>query len=274
MICYSKEILQVKRVGRKRMPRYRLGWQILCLYHVALLFVLCEAQSTCENGGIIEMPNYLYLSNNMWGENYAYSEFYECITYDATNNTNGVKYQWWGGPNTVKAYPANVAGWAWGYYYGQGSGGLPVRVYENHTITTSWQVFHPPSSEYESYDVSYDLWLGPNGDTNPSSPAVEVMVWLTYLNLQPIGSYQTTMNAWGAQWELWYGMNPGGWQVFSFKRTTPTLTVENQNLSDFINYLWTSNQLDGRKYLCGIQAGVELSQGQGDFYWTYTLNVQ
>ena len=241
---------------------------------VVSLLLCSTARAQCNFDDYINLPDSTYLFNNMWGQDSANPGYYECIAYGSANRTSTVKYSWSGNPNAVKAYPAVVAGWSWGYRYGQGAGGLPVRVYENHTILTSFEVQHVTMGGTEAYDVSYDLWLGPNDEENPSSPAVEIMIWLTEENLQPLGSYQYSMSMWGTQWDFWSGWNDGGWTTFSFVRKSKTWSVTNQNISDFVNWLWTSNQLDGRKYLVGIQAGVELSEGEGEFQWQYSLNVQ
>ena len=52
-------------------------------------------------------------------------------------------------------------------------------------------------------DVAYDLWFGHNEEPNPLAPSVSVMIWLNWLNLQPLGSYQTTVTVWNEQWDLW-----------------------------------------------------------------------
>ena len=43
---------------------------------------------------------------------------------------------------SVKAYPAIIRGWHFGYKYGQGAGGLPVRIYDRPSMMTSWSVTH------------------------------------------------------------------------------------------------------------------------------------
>ena len=66
----------------------------------------------------------MYMYNNKWGKDQATSDSKQCIT------ANSVEYKWVSAQNydSVKAYPAIVKGWHWGYRYGEGVGNLPVMV--------------------------------------------------------------------------------------------------------------------------------------------------
>ena len=96
--------------------------------------------------------------NNEWGASQATSASFQCIL-----GTN-VTYNWV--PNvsydSVKGYPAIVAGWHWGYKYGQGVGNLPVLLSSKPTIMTSWSIAHV-SSTNEELNTSWDIWLGGSG---------------------------------------------------------------------------------------------------------------
>lgn len=76
--------------------------------------------------------------NNKWGKGQASGDSWQCI------HDNRVEYKWvtQSGGNSVKAYPAMIAGWHYGYKYGQGTGGLPARVYDRPKLMTSWRISH------------------------------------------------------------------------------------------------------------------------------------
>lgn len=274
--------------------------KVFCLFTLVSL-VSCTAISPIDNASVntangsainaqatdlwyhdakFDFGNYTYLVNNQWGSSSAKPGWWQAITRE-DNGSYSYKYEWWsanGQNDTVKGYPALVRGWHWGYYYGQGNGGLPKRIYENHSMMVSWKVTHQNWGPYESGNQSFDIWIGNIDEQNPANPNVEIMIWLNKKDQSPIGSYQNTVYIWGANWDRYSGtMNDGqghSWQVISFLRQQNTWQYDNVNLSDFINYLWNNNLLDGRKYVCGIEAGHEIMQGKGyNHIDYYNLNI-
>lgn len=84
--------------------------------------------------------------NNKWGKNDATSDSYQCIT------ANSVEYKWISSNayyNSVKAYPAIVYGWHWGYHFGPDPNGLPKRVWERPNMMTTWKVSQVKDEEFE-----------------------------------------------------------------------------------------------------------------------------
>jgi hypothetical protein len=228
--------------------------------------------SDCANRSYIQLPNSAYFFNNQWGRDAAKPGYYECI--EGTT----VTYSWQAldpSKYLVKAYPAIVTGWHFGYLNGEGSGGLPVLVESSPTLKISWSVKHTNLGNIESYDTSFDMWLGGVGEKDPSGPTSEVMVWMNCVDQHPLGTYAETVNFWGLEFDLYahFGGNPA-WNVFSFVPKENTWSFNNQDLFDFFYHLWKVKKwIDGGQYICGIEAGNELLQGQGTFTHTYSLKV-
>jgi hypothetical protein len=137
---------------------------------------------------------------------------------------------------------------------------------------TSWKVGHSKKQDYEQLNTSWDIWLGQADEQNPGAPSVEVMIWLNHVAQYPIGQKVDNINVWGENWDVWRGNI--GWDVFSFVNTKGIWEVNNVNIMDFFEYLWEKkNWLDGRKYICGIENGNEVMDGEGGFTWDYKLKV-
>ena len=228
--------------------------------------------SVCNNGGMIQLQNSAYYLNNQWGASTAKPGYYQCL--DGTT----VSYSWWSADGTdynVKAYPAIITGWHWGYVNGQGSANLPVIIYSTPSIMVNWAVQHTNTGNYETYNTAFDIWLGGINEQNPSQPTTEIMIWMNHINQYPLGSYVETITIWNSQFDVYasWGGSPA-WHVFTFIQKQNTWSFNNVNLFGFFNYLWNTKQwIDGRQYICGIEAGNEIIQGQGTFTHTYSLKV-
>ena len=141
---------------------------------------------------------------------------------------------------------------------------------------TTWNVKHTKTQDFEQGNTAWDIWLSPIDEPNPSYPGVEIMIWINHVAQYPIGSKTETVDMWGAQWDLWRGtMSSGGhtWDVFSFVKKYDTWSINNQNIYDFIGYLWKKNWVDGRRYIIGIEAGNEIMDGAGTYTYDYHLSV-
>ena len=63
------------------------------------------------------------------------------------------------------------------------------------------------------------------------------------------------------------------WDVFTFVNQQGIWGIDNQNLFDFFDLLWKRNQVDGRRYIIGVEAGNEVMDGEGSFTYNYDLKV-
>ena len=145
----------------------------------------------------------------------------------------------------------------------------------NPSIHADWSVQHQNQADYETYNTAFDMWLGNDGETNPSQPAVEVMVWMNHVHQGPLGSYVETVNLAGSTYDLYayWGGSPA-WKVFSFIQKNGTWSYNNIDVFSFFNYLWHNKQwISGNQYIIGIEAGNEIIQGKGTFTHTYSLRV-
>lgn len=237
----------------------------------SLTFLSAQADE-CAPWSMIQEANYAYFLNNQWGSGAAKPGYYQCL------NGYTVSYSWWsanGQDDGVKAYPAIITGWHWGYVNGQGNANLPVLVSSQPTITVNWSVQHVNQGNWETYNTAFDIWLGANGETNPSQPTTEVMIWMNHLHQYPLGSYVETINMIGSQFDVYayWGGSPA-WRVFSFIQKQNTWSFNNVNIYGFFQYLWQTKQwIDGQQYIVGIEAGNEILQGQGTFTHNYNLQV-
>jgi hypothetical protein len=230
-----------------------------------------QAASTCSSGGTVAMGKY-YVNNNLWGA--GSGSGWQC-SWDSWQSGDtigwGTTWNWSGEPNSVKSYSSVVLGWHWGWQ--RPGTELPVRVGDYRSIPTTWNY---SVSQSGTMNVAYDLWLHPMSNPGSSNnPTDEIMIW-SYRDggAGPAGTYQTTVNIGGANWDLYRGWidagNGVGWNVFSFIRTSNTTSV-NLNLRDFTGDLIWRGWLSGDKYLSSIQAGTEVFYGNGrvdtNSYW-------
>ena len=102
-------------------------------------------QRVCGEWETIDIGNNMYVLNNMWGKGDATQDSYQCVT------ANTVEYKWVSAQsyNSVKAYPAIIMGWHWGYHFGEGAGGLPQRLYSRPSLMTSWSISHEKWETFE-----------------------------------------------------------------------------------------------------------------------------
>ena len=164
--------------------------------------------------------------------------YYQCLE-DTT-----VTYSWRSTNSTihdVKAYPAIITDWYWGYVNGQGSANLSVIINSMPIIIVNWLVQHTNTGNNETYDTAFDIWLGGMNEQNPSGPSTEVMIWINHLYNNPLGSYIETIAIWNSEFEAhayWGGAY--AWNAFSFVQKQNTWSFNNINLFEFFNYLWNT----------------------------------
>eukprot|EP01084_Bolivina_argentea_P035100 65106_1 len=259
-----------------------------------LAFVtICAADSnlTCQNGASFDVGNYLYLSNNEWGRQHGGNGYYQCIQLIGSNNNEyKITYFWntnnQSSPYSVKSFPMVVAGWnpGVGYRYGAGAGNIPFQVKDKPKVITTWNTIHSNTntSMMEIYDVAWDIWLGKDNVilnvTGQNSAQTEIMIWTSYTpKTDPIGKViANNLSFWGYNWILYGGVGSGhSFTTYSFLYQGHNIwNLNNVDLNDIFAYLNDNKYINDTQYVCGILAGIELRQGQGEFtYTTYTLNI-
>ncbi|KAL8838187.1 MAG: hypothetical protein Q9170_002230 [Blastenia crenularia] len=165
-------------------------------------------------------------------------------------------FSWAGDKNAIKAYPNAQAK--------DNTPCKPLNQYK--TMPSSWSWSYGSTSI--TGDVAYDAFLNPtcNGPGDPHT--YEVMVWLAQLGgLNPIsdGSPASGINLAGSAWKLYSGKNQQtGTTVYSFVAETQVNDFQG-DLMDFFGYLVKSKGVDGGLMVTGVQAGTEVSVGEGRF---------
>ena len=226
----------------------------------------------CNNNEMIVLSSSTYYLNNLWGASTAKPGYCECLA------GTTVSYTWASvspGSKSVKAYPAIITGWHWGYALGQGSANLPVIINSIPTIMVNWTVHHSDPGGSEWYDTAFDIWLGGINELDPNQPSAEIMIWMNHVNQSPLGVYIETITVWNSSFDVYayFAISPA-WSTFSFVQQQHTWSFNNVNLFPFFDYLWnTKKWIDGNQYICGIEAGNEIVYGQGTFTHNYSLKV-
>ncbi len=248
--------------------RHQLRTFTVCLTAVASLFAasVVMAEGTSEDFARIHFSKY-FLNNNVWGRSDSPSGW------NAIWNSNdsspagwGTAYDWPVGssPHSVKAYPGIVSGWHWGTW--SENSGLPVRIWDNNKVHTTAEI---SISNAGVQNAAYDCWF--HTISNPTwqdNPTDELMIWTaSYGDAGPLGTHQDTVWIGGAEWKLYKGAigtpGEGGWNVFSFVRTSNT-TSWTLDIRDFIHHIvyakaWMTNS----KYLTSVQFGTEIFSTTG-----------
>jgi len=207
---------------------------------------LCGATDTTPVSG----GEYI-AQNNIWG-----ADTPQCITVDGTSFTVDSA----GHSNATNGAPAAYPSFFKGCHWGQctANSGLPARVGDMPSVTSSWSTTQPSSG---SYNVSYDLWYDSHPSTTTDPDGAEVMIWLDHRGgVQPAGSRVATgVQISGATWDVWYSrMN---WNYIAFVRTSGTTSVSGLDLAAFTRDAVARGYIQNAWYLIGVEAGFELWQG-------------
>ncbi|MBN2576029.1 MAG: hypothetical protein JXP73_15810 [Deltaproteobacteria bacterium] len=206
----------------------------------------------------IDLGKY-WINNNQWGTSGA-SGSQSIWSTCSSGNTIGWGTEWsWSGGSGVKTYASAVLGWQWGWKLG--NTGLPVQLSANKNITSGWTYRVQPG---QTMNVAYDLFA--HTQSNPGTnddPSDEIMIWL-YANggAAPIGSPKATVTIGGVSWEFWQGSN-NRWMVHSYLRSGNASTGATVVISDFLKDLTANRGLSSSKHLTSIQAGTEVTSGNG-----------
>ena len=135
--------------------------------------------------------------------------------------------------------------------------GLPRKVSALERVTSDWRTTQPRTG---TWNVAYDMWLHPDAHAPNPVGGAEVMVWLNSTGgVQPGGwMVARKVRIDGATWNVWYW--PTAWQTVSYQRTSPVTSVDDLDLSAFLDDA-ARRYLDRSWYLIGVEAGFELWQG-------------
>ncbi|KAI4115947.1 MAG: hypothetical protein LQ338_007784 [Usnochroma carphineum] len=166
-------------------------------------------------------------------------------------------FSWGGDKNAIKAYPN-----------AQAAANTPCKpLNQYNTMLSSWSWSYGSTSM--TGDVAYDAFLNPTCDGPGDPHTYEVMVWLAQLGgLNPIsdgGDPASGIQLAGSSWKLYSGKNQQtGTQVFSFAADTQ-INDFSGDLMEFFDYLVKSEGVDAGLKMTSMQAGTEVSVGEGTF---------
>ncbi|KAI4110834.1 MAG: hypothetical protein LQ339_001110 [Xanthoria mediterranea] len=206
------------------------------------------AAQTCEQYNPITSGAY-EVQNDAWG---AIPGGSNCVELSNNNNVSGggggggnsvawsSTFNWGGDPNAIKAFPN-----------AQAASKTPCK----------------PMDTPITGDVAYDAFLNPVCNGPGDKHVYEVMVWLAKLGtLQPIGSpTNSAIQLAGHSWTLWSGTNTQtNTQVFSFVADAAIQNFQG-DLMEFFNHLVQSQGVDPALKMTTMQAGFEVSVGEGRF---------
>ncbi|KAF9009570.1 concanavalin A-like lectin/glucanase domain-containing protein [Cyathus striatus] len=173
-------------------------------------------------------------------------------------------YNWTGGQYSVKSY-ANL----------DLKSGIPNQLSDISSIPSAWDWQYPSASSDLVADVSYDLWLSTdrNSQGATASTSYEIMVWLsTRGHATPAGKVIATASVNSMDWTLYQGAVKT-WTVFSFVASTEIMNF-NADLKPFLNYLTSNQSVPSSHYLVQAQAGTEPFIGSATFLTNaYSLAV-
>ena len=140
----------------------------------------------------------------------------------------------------------------------------------------NWTVYHTDTAGSERYNTAFDIWLGADNELDPMEPFTEVMIWMYYVNQNPLGTYNETITIWNSQFDVYaHYSNSPPWSTITFVQKQKTWSFHNVDLFPFFDYLWNTKQwINGTQYICGIEAGNEIVSGTGSFTHIYSLVVR
>ncbi|KAI4252825.1 MAG: hypothetical protein L6R42_007825 [Xanthoria sp. 1 TBL-2021] len=211
------------------------------------------AAQTCEQYNPITTGAY-EVQKDAWG---AIPGGRSCV--ELSNNASGggdsvawsSTFNWGGEPNAIKAIPNAQAA--------SKTPCKPLSEYQTMPSTFDWSITTPITG-----DVAYDAFLNPVCNGPGDKHIYEIMVWLAKLGtLQPIGSptspagIQLAGHSKGTNTQT-------GTEVFSFVAHSELQSFQG-DLMEFFNYLIWNQGVDAGLKMTSMQAGFEVSVGEGRF---------
>ncbi|KAL8704419.1 MAG: hypothetical protein Q9201_002410 [Fulgogasparrea decipioides] len=214
------------------------------------------AASTCDQYTPITSGPY-EVQNDAWGAIPGGSNCVEIGSFDAGSGSLAwsTTFNWGGDKNAIKVFPNAQAA--------SNTPCKPLNQYQSMPSTWSWSY----GTTSLTGDVAYDAFLNPDCNGPGDKHVYEVMIWLAQLGgLNPIGSpVASDIQLAGSSWKLYKGPNTStGTEVFSFVADTQKNDF-NGDLMDFFNYLIKNQGVDAGLKMTSMQAGTEVSVGEGKF---------
>jgi hypothetical protein len=161
----------------------------------------------------------------------------------------------------VKSYTSVVLGWHWGWDVARAETGLGMQLGSGARVECGWSFQISGQSDVA---VAYDLWTHTTPEPGNVDPSDEIMIWLYSEGaVGPIGSLQATTTIAGTGWDLYRGDGGASWEVFSFLRQSDTQQAV-LDITAFTDDLIARGWLESSKYLVSIEAGPEVSGGDGE----------
>jgi hypothetical protein len=218
----------------------------------------------------LDLNSTIWVNNNTWGQDSSPAGWSESIT---TNSSTAWRtdFNWPSGANnnSVKAYPAAILGWHWGWRFQ--NTGLPTQLSANRNINSSYA--YTVNFGGGVGNVAYDIWLHTQSNPLYENPSDEIMIWVNNTGAGPISQQPVINNVsiGGSTWNLHRGNI--GWNVWSFVRTSNSGSGS-INVKNFTDYLRASHGMSSAKYVTSVQFGTEIFRGTGNLNVTnYTASV-
>ncbi len=212
-----------------------------------------DTGSTCDPFGTMPLEGGAYtLQANEWN-----STATQCLTATGGTawsvSTAGFNLTTNGAPAT---YPSIYKGCHWGDCT-TGSG-LPVKVSDLGSATSSWSTTQPASG---AYDVAYDLWTNSTPTTIGQPDGSEIMIWLNSRGgVQPFGSRTGTSTAAGHSWDVWTGQQTS-WKIISYVLQGGGTSFSGLDVKALLDDAVARGSVNPAHYLLDAEAGFEIWQG-------------
>lgn len=244
---------------------------------IAMLLALMAWSATALAGDTKVFGSHFAFNNNFSNSAISYSM--------GTNSYPEMSVSYNFNYGTLYGYPAIVRGWHYGWNPANDYL-FPKQLSALSSIPCTFS-YNAGGSNMRG-DFAYDMFLRWDNATGSGyNPQLEVMVWGDN-NSWPIGNITAynVVNQGGISFDLWEGMNDdAGYYVYSFcpnNRYGESYSITqagslNVDMKPFFNWLQNYRSGDGRynnsMYLHVIEAGLEVTGGNGWAYITANINA-
>ena len=210
--------------------------------------VVPAAGQICDPFGSKTVGAGKYLvQNDRWGATTT-----QCVTpFDTGFNVDIAQHTNNTGP---AGYPSILRGCNYGFC--TTASPFPAQVSTLGTVRSSWSTKGPTAGGTQQYNTAYDIWFDPTKTNVGRNTGAEMMIWLNRTSwVQPIGKPYYNVNIGGTTWTIWYGKTD--LPVISYVRASPTTTVSNLPIDQFVRDATLRGVVKPTWYLTSVQAGFE-----------------